>query len=559
MTISTSLKPDSELIFLPLGGSGEIGMNMNLYGYAGKWLMVDCGIAFGDERHPGIDILMADPGFIEERRDDLVGLVLTHAHEDHLGALPYLWPRLGCPIYATPFTAAFLRLKLRESDFADRVEIIELPLSGTVDLDPFSVELVSMTHSIPEPSALAIRTPAGLVVHSGDWKLDPDPLLGDVADEGALRRLGDEGVLALVGDSTNALEPGVSGSEADVRRALTEVIGQKTGRVAVTCFSSNVVRLNSVAHAAHANGRHCALVGRSLWRIHAAATETGYIDVPEPFLNEHDAGFMPNDKVVLVVAGSQGEPRSAMTRIAHGDHPDVVLEPGDCVIYSARDIPGNEKAIGRVQNALAAQGVEVITPDEAPVKPIHVSGHPAVDELTQLYQWLRPAISIPVHGEMRHMKAHAALAKSCQVPETLIPGDGAVIRLAPGPVAAVDHVPADRLGYDGGRLIALTGDTLRTRHRLSYNGAIMASLVIDPRGRLAADPGVTMLGLEDEQAVEEAQADLSDVAAEAFNDLPKNGRLDVETVREAVRRSLRRAVKRWYGKKPVTEVHVVAL
>ncbi|MEM7444910.1 MAG: ribonuclease J [Pseudomonadota bacterium] len=550
---------NTELVFLPLGGSGEIGMNMNLYGYGGKWLMVDCGIAFGDERHPGIDILMPDPSFIEERKDDLVGLVLTHAHEDHLGALPYLWPRLGCPIFATPFTAAFLRLKLRESDFADQVQIIELPLSGSIDLAPFSVELVSMTHSVPEPSALAIRTDAGLIVHSGDWKLDPDPLIGEPADTSALRRLGDEGVLALVGDSTNALEPGVSGSESDVRRALTELIGRRSGRVAVTCFSSNVARLNSIAHAAYANGRRCALIGRSLWRIYTAASETGYIDVPEGFLTEHDAGFLPNDKIVLIVAGSQGEPRSAMTRIAHGDHPDIVLDPGDCVIYSARDIPGNEKAIGRVQNALASQGVEIITPDESPVKPVHVSGHPAIDELTQLYQWLRPGISIPVHGEIRHMKAHAALAKSCQVSVTLIPDDGAMVRLSPGAVEVVDHVAADRLGYDGGRLINLTGDTLRTRHRLSFNGAIMASIVIDQRGRLAANPGITMLGLEDEDAVLEAQEDLSDVAAEAFNDLPKNGRLETETVREAVRRSIRRAVKRWYGKKPVTEVHVVSL
>lgn len=550
---------DAELIFLPLGGSGEIGMNMNLYGYGGKWLMVDCGIAFGDERHPGIDILMPDPSFIEERRHDLVGLVVTHAHEDHIGAIPYLWPQLGCPIYATPFTAAFLRLKLRETEFADKVPIVELPLSGKANLDPFSIELVAMTHSVPEPSTVAIRTGAGLVVHTGDWKLDPDPTIGEKADEVALRRLGDEGVLALIGDSTNAMEPGVSGSEADVRKAMTRLIGQKTGRVAVTCFSSNVARLNSIAHAAHANDRRCALVGRSLWRIHAAATETGYIDTPEPYLTEHDAGYLPNDKIVLIVAGSQGEPRSAMTRIAHGDHPDIVLDPGDSVIYSARNIPGNEKAIGRVQNALASQGVEVITPDESPENPIHVSGHPAIDELTQLYQWLRPAKSIPVHGEMRHMKAHAALAKLCQVPETLIPGDGAMVRLAPGPATVVDHVTVDRLGYDGGRLITLNGDTLRTRHRLSFNGAIMASLVIDHRGRLAADPGITILGLEDEEDVPEAQADLSDVAAEAFNGISKNGRLDIEAVRETVRRSLRRAVKRWYGKKPVTEVHVVSL
>ncbi len=552
---------DDALYFLPLGGSDEIGMNLYLYGVDGKWLMVDLGIAFGDESTPGIDVLMPDPAFIEERRKDLVGIVLTHAHEDHFGAVQYLWPRFKCPVYATPFAAALLRLKLIDTEFADEIKIIEVPLSGTVNAGPFEVELITVTHSIPEPNALVIRTRFGAVVHSGDWKLDPDPLLGKPADEGRFRKVGEDGVLALVCDSTNVLNAGTTGSEADVRESLTKLIAEKKGRVAVACFATNVARLQSIAEAAHANGRHCALVGRSLWRVHAAATETGYLTPPEAFVAERDVGYVPEDKIVLICTGSQGEPRAALTRIAQGEHANVVLSHGDTVIFSSREIPGNEKAINRVRNLLIGQGVNIVTPRDAEEgAPIHVSGHPARDDLLSMYQWLKPGIAIPVHGETRHLQAHAELAKSCQVGQVVVPEDGALIRLAPGGAEIEGHVTAGRLALDGERLIKLgNNDTIRHRHRLSNNGVAMVSVLVNGHGKIAADPEVTLLGVEDAETVDELQDDLSESVRDAVDRLPKLSRRDDEAVREAARLAIRRAINIRQGKKPMIQVHMTRL
>lgn len=549
--------PDDGLYFVPLGGTGEIGMNLYLYGVDGAWLMVDCGITFGDDTTPGVEVLMPDPSVIEARREDLAGLVLTHAHEDHFGAIQYLWPRLACPVYATPFTAALLRAKLRDVDGGDRVQIIEVPLSGSVDVGPFRVDYVTMTHSIPEPNALVIRSRYGTVVHSGDWKLDGAPQIGATTDSETLGRLGDNGVMALICDSTNVFEPGESGSEGTVREAMTEVIARQPARVAVTCFSTNVARLQSIAAAAHANGRHCALIGRSLWRVHDAARQTGYLqDLEEPFIGEHEAGFLPRDKVVLICTGSQGEPRSALTRIAHDDHPQIVLEEGDTLIYSARQIPGNERAINRVHNALACLGVDIVTPDEAPV---HVSGHPARDELTTLYQWLRPQIAVPMHGEPRHLREHASLAKACQVAQTLVPSDGDVIRLAPGEARRVGAVPTSRLALDGTRLIRLEGGTLRSRTRMLRNGAAVVTVVFDKRGLLAVDPQVSLLGVEDSDEVVETQEAVAEEVREAIEEMPKPRRNDDDTVREAARVAVRRALRAWHGKRPLTEVHLIRL
>ena len=549
--------PDDGLYFVPLGGTGEIGMNLYLYGVDGTWLMVDCGITFGDDTTPGVEVLMPDPSVIEARREDLAGLVLTHAHEDHFGAIQYLWPRLACPVYATPFTAALLRAKLRDVDGGDRVQIIEVPLSGSVDVGPFRVDYVTMTHSIPEPNALVIRSRYGTIVHSGDWKLDSAPQIGSTTDSETLGRLGDNGVMALICDSTNVFEPGESGSEGTVREAMTEVIGRQSARVAVTCFSTNVARLQGIAEAAHANGRHCALIGRSLWRVHDAARQTGYLqDLPEPFIGEHEAGLLPRDKVVMICTGSQGEPRSALTRIAHDDHPQIVLEDGDTLIYSARQIPGNERAINRVHNALARLGVDIVTPDDAPV---HVSGHPARDELTTLYQWLRPQIAVPMHGEPRHLREHASLAKACQVAQTLVPSDGDVIRLAPGVARRVGAVSTSRLALDGTRLIRLEGGTLRSRARMLRNGAAVVTLVFDKRGRLAVDPQVSLLGVEDSDEVAETQEAVAEEVRDAIDEMPNPRRNDDDTVREAARVAVRRALRAWHGKRPLTEVHLIRL
>ncbi len=541
-----------DLYFLPLGGAGEIGMNLNLYRHAGKWLMIDLGITFGDDLTPGIEVIMPDPAFIEEEREDLVGLVLTHAHEDHLGAVPYLWPRLGCPIYATPFTAAVLRRKLAEHGLADKVPLREVAMSGRFGIGPFDLELITLTHSIPEPNAVVIRTAAGTVLHTGDWKFDPDPLIGPTADERRLIEVGNEGVLALVGDSTNVFRPGEAGSEASVREALTALVAARKGKVAVACFASNVARLSTIAEVARRCDRHAALVGRSLHRIDEAARATGYLKGVPPFLSDHDAGFLPADKVLLICTGSQGEPRAALTRIAEGSHPHVTLGPGDAVIFSSRIIPGNERAIGRLQNRLADRGVEIVTErDEA----IHVSGHPARDELARMYQHIRPRIAVPVHGEARHLREHAALALSCQVPHAVVVANGDLLRLAPGAPEIVDQVASGRLAVDGKRLVALDDDMLRDRHRLTFNGTAMVTVVLDRNGKLLAEAQVSAPGLL--AAEDAAIGPLIDAVDAAVAKLPASARRDDDQVREAARRAARRHLHDTVGKKPLTEVHVV--
>lgn len=551
-----SITPASdELLFLPLGGAGEIGMNLNLYGHAGKWLMIDLGITFGDERTPGIEIIMPDPAFIAERRADLAGLVLTHAHEDHLGAVPYLWSQLQCPVYATPFTAAVLRRKLKESGLADQVPIEVVPMSGRFSVGPFEIELVTLTHSIPEPNAVVVRTPAGTVLHTGDWKFDPEPLVGPVSDEAALRRLGEEGILAMIGDSTNALVDGESGSEAEVRRSLGELIGQFDTRVAVACFASNVARLETIAKVAAAHDRQVALVGRSLTRIVEAARETGYLtDLPE-FVTEHDVGYLPRDKVLMICTGSQGERRSALSRIARRDHPSVELESGDVAVFSSRRIPGNERAIGELQNDLIRLGVRVVTDAEHFV---HVSGHPARDELAAMYHMVRPKVAVPVHGEARHLAAHARLAETCQVGQTVVPDNGSVIRLAPGPVEVVGEVQSGRLGLDGSNLIRLDAGRLKIRHRMVFNGAAVATLVVNAQGRFVADPQVSVQGVFEAEDTE-AETAVVDAVRHAVEGLPAGLRRDDETIKETARLAIRRALHASHGKKPVTQVHLVRI
>ena len=548
-------KPD-ELAFLALGGVGEIGMNLSLYGYGGRWLMIDCGISFADDTLPGVDVIMPDPGFITERAGTLDGLVVTHAHEDHIGAIPYLWRRLRCPVYATPFTASVLRQKLIEADLEEEVPITEVPMSGRFTVGPFEIELVTLTHSIPEPNAVVLRTPLGTVLHTGDWKFDPDPLVGDTADLVRLRQLGEAGILAMICDSTNALRPGEAGSEADVRKSLIELVGRCRNRVVIACFASNVARLESAAAAAAAHGRHAALVGRSLWRIEHAARETGYLDDVPPFLTDEEAAYLPRDKALLICTGSQGEPRSALARIAEDDHPQIVLEPGDTVIFSSRIIPGNERAIGRLQNRLAALGVEVITEHDHFV---HVSGHPAQDELTRMYQLVRPRIAIPVHGETRHLLAQARLAAECQVPETVVTRNGEVVRLAPGPAAVIGEVPTGRLVVDGTRLLAVGSEALRSRQRMTFNGAALATIVVDRDGRLQAPPQVTVHGLGDEEEDAALTGELRSRVAQAIEELPPRERRDDAALREATRLAVRRSLRAWHGKKPVTEVHLVRI
>jgi ribonuclease J len=552
--LSDKIDDTSALYFVPLGGAGEIGMNLNLYGYAGDWLIIDCGVSFGDDSQPGLEVVMPDPRFIVERRDRLLGIVATHAHEDHIGAIPYLWTQLRCPVWATPFTASLLRAKLVEAGLAERVKINVVPMSGRFAIGPFDLELITLTHSIPEPNAVALRTPVGTVLHTGDWKFDPDPLIGSTSDEAALRRLGDEGVLAMVGDSTNALRPGSSGSEAELRRSLTDLVGRYDARIAVACFASNVARLETIARAAAAHDREVALVGRSLWRIDKAARENGYLaDLPR-FLTEDEAGYIPRDRIVLICTGSQGEPRSALARIAREDHPNIVLETGDVVIFSSRIIPGNEKAINRLQNALVRLGAEIVTEEDHFV---HVSGHPARDELTRMYQMVRPKVAVPVHGEARHLIAHAHLAGECQVQQPLVVQNGDMVRLGAGGAAIVDEVPVGRLASDGKGLLPLDGAALKDRRRVTFNGSAVASLVLGPQGRFVVPPLISVIGVVEAEAAAAAAPALRSAVERACDELPTGARRDDEAVRDAVRRALRRVLNERFGKRPLVEIHLV--
>jgi ribonuclease J len=551
--LETAVAARNELLFLPLGGSGEIGMNLNLYFHDGKWVMVDLGVSFGIDL-PGIEVVMPDPSFIVERKDDLLGIVLTHGHEDHLGAVPHLWPRLRCPVYATPFTASLLRRKLQEFGLAREVKIIEIPLGGRFKLGPFDFELITMTHSIPEPNALAIRTPVGTILHTGDWKLDSNPLIGEVSDEKRLSEVGDEGVLALIGDSTNVFRQGEAGSEADVRDSLIDLVGQCAGRVAIACFASNVARLESAIEAARAHDRHVALVGRSLYRMEECARENGYIAKHPPFIDEEDIADIPPDKLLMICTGSQGEARAALARIAAHNHPNAFLDEGDTVIFSSRVIPGNEVDIGHLQDRLVKAGIHVITERDHFV---HVSGHPARDELKRMYAHIRPQIAIPVHGELRHMAEHADLARDCGVKHTLVVANGDVVRLGPGDAAVIDRVHAGRLALDGNRLIADDAVPVRERLRMHGNGLAVATLVLGAKGKLVADPLVTMHGLVDEPELSELSAQLSGSVRGAVEALDQHELAEDETVAEAARLALRRVLKLQLGRKPVLDIHLV--
>jgi len=541
--------PIGDFSFLPLGGTGEIGMNLNLYRCDEQWLAVDCGIGFGGAAHPEVDVMMADPGFIADRRNRLKALVITHAHEDHIGAVAWLWPQLRCPVYATPFAAAVLRRKLGETGLLNQVKLHVVPPGGEMDIAPFKLRFIRMAHSIPEAQALVIETSYGRILHTGDWKLDPNPLLGPPTDETALAALGDRGVLAMVCDSTNAMVEGHSGSEQDVRQSLTALIrGIPKGRIAVTCFASNVARLQSIAAAAHAAGRSVALVGRSLRNIDAAAREAGYLAGLPPFLEEDDVDDIADENLLIIVTGSQGEPRSALARIATDSHPRVALGEGDTVIFSSRMIPGNERAIGMVQDNLVRRGVHIMTDADHLV---HVSGHPARDELRRLYRLVRPKYSVPVHGEWRHLSAHAELAREIGA-KPLIMEDGDILNLAPGTVEIVDSAPTGRLVLDGARLVPFKGEVMNARRRILYNGVVMGSLAIDSAGRLKGKPKVSAPGLFEPDDPELARVTVEFAATMA--ELPASLLRDDDSLAEAARSGLRRALGRRLQKRPIVDV-----
>jgi ribonuclease J len=549
-----------ELVFAGLGGIGEIGMNLSVYGFGDErrrqWLIVDCGVSFASEEQlPGVDLIMPDIRFLIEERKNILGLVLTHGHEDHLGALIDLWPRLKVPIYATPFTAALFEAKRLSEPGAPEVPVKTVPLNGRLTLGPFAIDFINVAHSIPESNALAIRTPAGIVLHTGDWKIDPTPIIGPPTDQAKLSALGDEGVLALIGDSTNAVRDGRSPSESDVARTLAELIRTAPGRVAVTTFASHVGRLRAVAEAARLAGREVVIVGRAMERVTQVARETGYLDGVQDFRGAETYGYLPPDKVLALCTGSQGEPRAALARIAEDEHPEVTLGKGDRVIFSSRAIPGNEKAVAKVINGLVGQGIEVIT-DRTHL--VHVSGHPRRAELLDMIAWVRPKILIPVHGEALHLAEHAALARGAGVPHVLVCRNGDLVRLAKDGAQIVDEVPAGRLYKDGSLLINAESKTVSARRRLSFSGVVSVALALSEKGVLVADPEIELIGIPDTDAGGASMTEIArDAVEEAFDSLPKPRRRDPDTVAEAVRRAVRAAIAERWSKKPICHVHVL--
>jgi ribonuclease J len=550
-------QPGDELVFLPLGGSGEIGMNLNAYGFGPahnrKWIIVDVGVTFGGPQEPGIDLIMPDPEFLEGEKDNILAIILTHAHEDHIGAIGWLWPRLKAPLYATPFTAALIVEKLRERGLDKKAPLHVVPLKGSLSFGPFEIEFVTLTHSIPEPNGLMIRTPLGVVFHTGDWKIDPDPMIGEQTDFAALDRMRQEGVLAMICDSTNVFVEGHAGSEADVRAGLIAALKTFTGKVAITAFASNVARVESAYVAARTAGRQVCLVGRSMHRIVGAAKATGVLPADLNFITEEEAAAAPDENVLYLCTGSQGEERAALSRIASGDHRRVKLGEGDVVLFSSRVIPGNESAIFALYEKLNERGVQVMTDKDAP---IHVSGHPCRDELRQMYSLVRPRIAVAVHGERRHILEHVKLAQELQTPEAVAPRNGDMIRLAPGAAEIIDEVPSGRLYVDGAVLIKAEDETMRERKKLAQDGAVTVTIVASAKKHIIiGGPEIRAVGLasEDDRGFDKALEDIAEAAEKAYSNLSNHDRGDEDIAEEIISRAVRRAAERAWGKRPLVE------
>ncbi len=548
----------AELVFCPLGGVGEIGMNFALYGFGPpdrrRWIVVDCGVTFPGADLPGVDLVLPDTRFIEEQLDDLAGIVITHAHEDHYGALLELWPRLKAPVWMTPFAAGLLEAKRVGGIDAPKVPVRTFQAGETFEIGPFSIEAIAVSHSIPEPVSLAITTPAGTIIHTGDWKIDPAPALGPKTDEARFRALGEAGVLALVCDSTNAMREGDSPSEEEVGEGLKEVIGNARGRVAVTTFSSNVGRIRAIAEAARDTDRQVLVLGRSLQRVIDVAMELGYLDGLPPFLAEEDFGYIPRENVVILCTGSQGEPRAALAKLARDEMRNVALTAGDMVIYSSRVIPGNEKAILTTKNLLIERGIAVVEDKDALV---HVSGHPRRNELKQMYEWVKPQLLVPVHGEAAHLVAHGSLAAMSGVPEVAQVRNGDMLRLAPGKPEIVDQVPFGRVFKDG-KVVGTDEEVgVRERRRLSFAGHVAVNVVLDERYDLAGDPDLVALGVPEVDGAGEPLEDIMlEAAVGAVRSIPRANRRDLDLVGEAVRRAVRAAANDAWGKKPIVTVFV---
>ena len=556
--MTLKLNPE-KLYFIPLGGSEEFGCNFNLYGYRGKWLIMDCGMGFADHRMPLVDILLPKPDFIEQFKKDIVGLVITHAHEDHIGAAPHLWPRLKCSVYCTPFTAEVMRRKLRDFPQSKDMKVTEIGPNKPLNLEPFRLEFLGITHSIPENVSTAIHTDAGIVLHTGDWNLDPSPQLGKATEKSGFEAIGKKGVLAYIGDSTNAQVPGRTPSEKEVEQGLAEVFKEQKKLVCVTTFSSNIGRIISIAKAAEKVGRSVGIIGRSLHNMIGAARDCGFLnDVPD-FVNEADFDLIPRENMVLVVTGSQGEARAALSRIARGDFRGVSLEKGDTVIYSSRDIPGNEKDINAVKNALTGSGIKVLTEKSAGHR-IHVSGHPCREELKDMMSWAKPQIAVPVHGERMMTEAHGALAKECGVPHVIIPNNGSVIELDLENPKIIDHVETGYLGVEPQRLVDSDAQSLAARRKLQYTGVVFVTVPMDSDGNVSGDAiQISSLGVEDKDSKSETKLfdDIADEIIDTLDDIDPHDMDDEHIISEEMRIVVRRMLTHRYGFKPNVVVHLV--
>lgn len=549
-----------QFVFLPLGGSNEIGMNLNAYGYGPehnrKWIVVDCGVTFAAEEHiSGVEVILPDPEFLEGVQDDILAIILTHAHEDHIGALGYLWTRLKAPLYATAFTAELIKDKIKEQGLDGKVELNVVPLKAQLKIGPFEIEYITITHSIAEPNGLKITTPLGTVFHTGDWKIDPNPLVGEQTDISAITKMGDEGVLAMVCDSTNVFVHGESGSEASVREELIKQIAAQKGKVAVACFASNVARLTSAIEGARLAGRKVCLMGRSMVRITGAARKIGLFGDVE-FIEPEKAKNYKDEEMLYLCTGSQGEPRAALARIAEGRHPHLNLGSNDSVLFSSREIPGNERAIYDLINNLILRGVNVITAHDVP---IHVSGHPCRDELAQMYSWVRPKIAIPTHGERRHLIEHARFAKELQIEKSIVPRNGDMVLIAPNGPAIIDEVPSGRLYVDGNSILSSSSEIIGERRKIGENGYIIVTLSLNTKGKIVAGPDVRSRGIAEKngEALSKSLDLIANIAEKAFDKLKLNERLDEDFCEDVIMRAVRKAAVTLFNKRPMVEVIVM--
>ena len=553
--IIKSYSPKDELLFSAIGGIGEIGMNFYIYGTQGKWIIVDLGITFGNDDTPGIDIILPNPEFIKKNKKDLLGIIITHAHEDHIGAVPYLWSQLECPVYSTPFASAILKRKINELKIKKNF-VKTISLDSTLKLGPFTIDIISTTHSIPEPNAIAIKTKFGNILHTGDWKIDPNPLVGKSFNTKKLQNFGNNGVLAIVSDSTNANVSGHSRSEQTLRESLVKIVSQLKNRVAITSFASNLARVETFGYVAEKTGRVAALCGRSLWTMYQAALDTGYLKKTRPFLDEKEIIGLPKDQTLLICTGSQGEPRAAMSRISKDEHQNIFLEEGDTVIFSSKVIPGNETSIMKVQNSLRERNINIITETD---KFVHVSGHPHREELKKMYSWIKPSIVIPVHGEYHHLKGNIEVAKECGIKKGLILKNGLLVKLAPDKPKVLGSVTTGKLILDGKNIIPLNEEAIKHRKKMLYNGTLLISLAIDIKKKISTKPIISSKGFFNDEVIKIFKNDFNKSIFQLIKNSIRGHKIKENEIRDKIESYCRKFFKRKLNTRPVFEIHIIKI